>query len=545
MSATQVPVLIVGGGPAGLATALFLRRHNIACLLAERHASTSPLPRATGVHARSMELFREAGIERQVRDAGLALVATEQKGEQASISRVILRARSLSHLDEAKVMEVGEPFSRDLSPCEPVWCGQDLLEPELLTAAVAGGADIRLATEADSITVTGEGVTADLHDRETGAVTSVAAQYLVAADGVYSGIRSGLGVERSGAGVLDYMVSVQFRADLSSVIGDRRFILAFVVNEGVNGVAVCLDGKERWMVWTAVADQEDQASYDEKRCIALARAAIGRDDVPLSITGMFPWETTHLIADTFRQRRCFLVGDAAHTHPPHGGFGANAGVQDAHNLAWKLAAVLSGQAGPGLLDTYEAERRPVGQATADQALIRERQRQSAAGDPRFRDFPVVIVGYRYSSAAIQDGTAGGLSHDDALPPSLELRGAPGSRLPHVWLSRDGAQRSSLDLCAGRLTLLIPSPGTEWREAAAKADPDGLLTVAESGTDFDDPDGALAAACDLGPAGALLVRPDQFVAWRLGGPGAAAEQPAAEQLAAAVSAILCRTPAPVS
>lgn len=542
MAATHVPVLIVGGGPAGLATALFLRRHGIECLLAERHAGTSPLPRATGVHARSMELLREAGIEQQVRDAGLALVTAESRGESTSISRVILRARSLSDLAEAKVMEVGEPFSRDLSPCEPVWCGQDLLEPQILAGARATGADIRFGTEAVNVTVTEDGASADLLDRDSGTTTPVTAQYLVAADGVYSKLRSEFGIDRSGAGVLDYMVSVQFRADLSAVIGDRRFILAFVVNEKVNGVAVCLDGNEHWMVWTAVRDAEDQASYDEQRCIELAKAAIGRDDVPLKITGAFPWETTHLIADSFNhRRRAFLVGDAAHTHPPHGGFGANAGMQDAHNLAWKLAAVLNGHAGPELLDTYDVERRPVGRATADQALIRERLRQSAVSDPGFRDFPVVIVGYRYSSNALQDGRPDGLDHEQALPKGLQLDASVGSRLPHVWLERDGSKFSSIDLCASRLTLLVPAAGSEWRAAATTVDPDGVLTVAESGTEFLDPDGILATACGLGDGEALIVRPDAFVAWRLtGGTGASA----AEQLSAALNTVLCRQPVTV-
>ncbi|MFI9176342.1 FAD-dependent monooxygenase [Streptomyces lincolnensis] len=519
MSEGEVPVVIIGGGPVGLASALFLRRLGVDCVLLERRPTTSPLTRATGVHARSMELFRNAGVEQPIRDAGLALVPPDQAAEPAArrrtMPRIALRTRSLDELAEAQIVEMGEQFAHDLSPAAPVWCGQDLLEPVLLDGARRDGADIRFGHEALAVEQDPRGVTVTVADKRADTTYRMRAHYVIAADGVYSPVRERLGVGRSGHGLQQRMISMVFRADLSQVVGDRRFMLTFVGNERFRGVVVCLDGQDRWMVWTGYPPDGDvdPADFDQETCLGLVRAAIGRPDHPVELEGTFVWESTHLIADSFRTGRIFLAGDAAHTHPPHGSFGANAGVQDAHNLAWKLAARLRGQAGDGLLDTYEAERRPVGAATADQALLRERHRATAHGQPGFRDFPVVILGYRYASRAVLGAEFG---DEGPLPEKLRLTGEPGTRVPHVWLS-DGRDRvSTVDLCTDDFVLLSAGGSGVWPAAAERVSRASGVTVRAyrvgEGADLTvaaDPAGVMG---DLLVSGAVLIRPDGFVAW---------------------------------
>src|SRR5436190_8730655 len=374
----SVPVLIVGGGPVGLSAALFLARHGVHCVLVERHEGTSLVPRATGVHVRTLELFRVAGVEAGVRAVGRELVvpndptSTVSEGAGGAIPRIILRATTLADIDNAIVLESPEMQPSEISPCPPIWCGQDLYEPLLVDAARAAGADVRFGTVLASFEPDADGVTAVLEDRASGTRRTVRASYLIAADGVKSPIREQLGIGRTGEGSAGHAMSILFHADLDPVLHGRRFIICYLANREAPGVLVSLDGDSRWVLAVRFEPEKGEKPEDftPERSVAAIRAAAGKPDLDVSLQAAFPWEAAHLVADRYRSGRVFLAGDAAHVHPPAGGFGSNTGIQDAHNLAWKLAAVLGGWAGPGLLASYDLERRPVAEATSARASAR-------------------------------------------------------------------------------------------------------------------------------------------------------------------------------
>jgi putative polyketide hydroxylase len=254
--------------------------------------------------------------------------------------------------------------------------------------------------------------------------------------------------------------------------------------------------------------------------IQLVREAAGLPDVAVSLRTQIPDTDLKLLgfaigaqlAQQYRMGRTFLVGDAAHIVPPTGGLGANTGIQDAHNLAWKLAAVVRGEAGPALLETYHDERRPVGLLTMEQALARWGSRVGEASEASapLMDYAAVVFGYWYRSTAVLGVT------EDARPAYLpsELTGQPGTRAPHVWLQRDGERLSTIDLFGRHYVLLTGSDGAAWVDAARSVT-DSRVDAHRIGGDGDlaDPDGSWAGAYGVSNRGAVLIRPDGFVAWR--------------------------------
>jgi putative polyketide hydroxylase len=251
--------------------------------------------------------------------------------------------------------------------------------------------------------------------------------------------------------------------------------------------------------------------------VALIRQAVGMPELEVELLGALPWQAVVRVVEGYRQGNVFFAGDAAHVMPPWGGFGANTGIQDAHNLAWKLGAVLAGHASESLLDTYDLERRPVAQAVSAiagsmsdaQGLMRIDRGPTMLWTMR-RVFPYLTMGYGYSSPAIhlEPGRRPG-------PGFTELRGRPGTRAPHAWLTRDGAQLSSLDLFGRSYVLVAGERGQAWAEAAQSAARAlGLpLTAVVLGSGVQDPKGLWSRALGIGPSGASLVRPDGIVAWR--------------------------------
>nr|BEK69977.1 hypothetical protein KPHV_72040 [Kitasatospora purpeofusca] len=523
----RVPVLIVGGSLVGLSAALFLGRLGVRHLLVEKHADTSRHPRGRGNNVRTMELYRVAGIEAAIREAASVLAPNHG----------ILQAPSLTGEEQEWLFREIDPGGRlaRFSPSSWCLCSQNDLEPVLRHAARDLGADIRFGTELLSFEQDDEGVTALLRSRETGEERTVRAQYLVAADGPRSPARTALGIGQSGQGELFHNVSVTFRAKrLAEAVGDRHFIACYLTNPEADGALLPVDNREEWVFhapWHPEHGEPLEAFTDE-RCARHIRAAVGLPELDVEVTGRAPWHAAERVAESYSSGRVFLAGDSAHEMSPTGAFGSNTGIQDAHNLAWKLAAVLCGWAGPGLLDTYGQERRPVARVTSERASARSAEHSHPGyavvpGVGRQAGVLAVALGYRYPQGAVTGTDPGG----PVVPEAFGSTGEPGSRAPHQWLRRAGVRLSTLDLYEQTMVLLTGSAGTDWQEGARRA-ADRLAVPLEAfriGADGEDdlapePGEDFAALHGIGPDGALLVRPDGFVAWRAEGP---AEDPAGE------------------
>lgn len=515
----RVPVLIVGGSLVGLSASLFLSRLGVRHLLVEKHSSTSTHPRGRGNNVRTMELFRSAGAEQLIREA--ASVLADNHG--------ILQAPSLTGDDQEwlfKEIDPGGGLAR-FSPSGWCLCSQNDLEPVLVSHARAQGSELRFSTELLTFEQDEDGVTAVVKDRETGEHTTVRADYLVAADGPRSPVRERLGIGRTGPGDLFHNVSITFRSRrLASVVGDRRFIVCYLTNPEADGALLPVDNEEQWVFHAPWRPDRGETLEDftDERCAEHIRRAVGAPDLDVGITGKAPWHAAERVAERYGSGRVFLAGDSAHEMSPTGAFGSNTGIQDAHNLAWKLAAVIGEAAGPGLLGTYEAERLPVARATSARASARsgEHSHPGYAGSPgpggggRKGGMLTVALGYRYARGAV-------LGVDPALPvvpEGMALTGEPGTRAPHMWLRRDGRRVSALDLYEKSFVLLCDARYPDWRAAAQQVakrlsvplEAFGIGSV--PGADLVPEDGAdWAASHGTSAEGAVLVRPDGFVAWR--------------------------------
>ncbi|MFI8534928.1 FAD-dependent oxidoreductase [Streptomyces aquilus] len=522
----HVPVLIVGGSLVGLSTSLFLSRLGVRHTLVERHAGTSIHPRGRGNNVRTMELFRTAGVEPGIREAAATL--DDNHG--------ILQTPTL--VGDAgewlfKEIDAGGALAR-FSPSSWCLCSQNDLEPVLLAHAERLGGDLRYGTEMLSFDSDSSGVTAVVKSRETGEHTTIRADYLVAADGPRSPVREQLGIAQSGPGALFSNVSITFRSRrLAEVVGDRRFIVCYLTNPEADGALLPVDNRENWVFHAPWHPEQGETleEFTDERCAEHIRRAIGVADLDVQVTGKAPWNAAERVARSYRAGRVFLAGDSAHEMSPTGAFGSNTGIQDAHNLAWKLAAVLGGWAGEALLDSYDAERRPVAEATSARASARSVEHShpgfapppgmggGGGGGPQ-RGILGVVLGYRYPRGAV----LGTDPDTPVVPERFELSGEPGSRAPHLAVRHRGEQISTLDLYERSFVLLSDADHPSgWHEAAVRvaasmsvpltsyrlgSGPDAELTP-EGGADW-------AAAHGTTPEGAVLVRPDGFVAWRAAG-----------------------------
>ncbi len=513
----DVPVLIVGGGPVGLTASILLSQQGVRSLLVERHPGTAILPKARGINARTMEMYRQTGIEQVIRDAGLP---TERTG-------FIVWTESLAGREiERRVPGRMAPANRNVSPMLNCLCAQDDLEPVLRRFAEAQApAELRFNTEMTEFRQDADGVTATLTDRVAGAKTEVRAQYLIAADGAQSRVRRVVATEMIGReGVYD-SVNILFNADLHQWVQDRPAALYFVEQPDLRATFLTINAHDRWSFLIHSLKQYGYVPEDftAERCAALIRQGVGKPDLPVTILGVSAWEASAIVADRYRDGRLFLAGDAAHEMPPTGGFGLNTGVQDVQNLVWKLAAVLKGQAGATLLDTYHPERQPLGlritEASLENSLSMGRTaRQDSAKLPRseFLNEQGLIFGASYDSAAvIPDGTAPPAIADPVTQYVPSAR--PGSRAPHVWLERNGERISTIDLFGTCFVLLAGANGAAWLDAASRlaspARPELVAhTIGGSGA-LADPEDAWLTAYGVEADGAVLVRPDGYVGWR--------------------------------
>ncbi len=537
MADIEVPVFIVGGSLVGMSTALFLGHHGVRSLAVEHHRGTAIHPRAAMITQRTMEVLREVGVEQ---------IVMEKSEEQFVQDGAIMALESLAGKEIAWFIPNLNEGVRDVSPSLRLFITQSLLEPVLQHRAQELGAELRFATEMISFQEDRDGISAVIRHRDTGETKTVRAQYMVAADGSHSKVRDRLGIRMLGHGIFSKSITIYFHGDVGPLLRGRSLSVMYVVNPVLNGffriekpftsgfLAVHWLGDAKNPVTDVSKD------LTEEKCYALLRAALGDDTVPVKIDNVMHWDARADTAEHFQKGRVFLAGDSAHVMPPHGGFGGNTGIQDAHNLAWKLAYVLKGIAGPELLSTYEPERRPAAAFTVEQAFSRYVNRaapylRSENMQPLENDLNIEC-GYIYDSSAVvrEDGR-----HERGHMNPRESKGMPGTRAPHLFLQKGGKEISTLDLFGGNFVLLTGPDASGWSASASTAAkqlkvPLDVHAIGNSG--LTDPSGQFTAAYGISPTGAVLVRPDGFVAWR----AKSADGASPEAFAAVLNSVLRRT-----
>ena len=506
MDTTRVQVLVVGAGLAGAASAMFLADRGIRTLVVERHPGTSLHPKAGGQHPRTMELLRTAGVADQIYAASPSDGRLEIKIATSARGRVL------------KTIVAGDDQQAwgSLSPLTMGMATQVQVEPIMLDAAREHGALVRFDTELVSFEQDTLGVTAQLVHRPTGTTSQVRADYLIAADGHRSPIRERLGIARHGWGSLSHHAGIVFDADPER-LADIAGSLYYLQHPDFTGVFAMthVPGRHIFAVEYDPARGQSIEDFTPERCVELIRLGLDDPELAVSLRSVQAWEMAARVADTFSSGRVFLAGDAAKVTPPTGGLGGNTAIGDGFDLAWKLAAVLTDQAGPALLDSYDSERRNVAELVVAESLANyvDRMAPHLRGDavPKPVGYLEVVFGVRQQSWAVLIDDDDPALVEDPLKPS----GRPGFRAPHVPLLRDGVEVSTVDFFGRDWVLVTGAEGGVWHEAAKHvADRLGIVVrTVGLGPGLTDPEDRLVQAYGIGYGGASLVRPDGVVAWR--------------------------------
>ncbi len=580
----ETDVLIIGSGPAGGAAALALATLGVHHLVITKYRWTANTPRAHITNQRTVEIFRDLGIEADV----LA------QGTPHALMGDTVFCTSLSGDELGRVRTWGTHPAREAdyvlaSPSPNCDVPQTLLEPIIIGHAASRGSRIRFDTEYLGLTQDADGVTVAVRDRVTGAEFRIRAKYVIGADGGRSAVAADIGLPFEGQMDVAGSMNIVFHADLSKYVEHRPSVLYWILQPGadIGGIGLGLIRMVRpWNEWLIVWGYDiggPPPEIDDEMATRIVYQLVGDDTIPVTIRSTSLWGNNKMYATRYRAGRVFCAGDAVHRHPPSNGLGSNTSIQDSYNLAWKLAYVLRGSAGADLLDSYDAERAPVGRqivlranksieefgpifdalglsGTSDQELMQARiagrtantpqgvrQRQALRQALELKDYEFnahgVELGQRYRSAAVAgDGTPEPAYTRD---PELYYHPTtwPGARLPHVWLGRDGRKVSTHDLAGqGRFCLLTGIAGEAWAQAAVtvgeKLGIELPAYVIGPGREYIDVYEDWARAREVGEDGCVLVRPDAHVAWRSGG---LAADPEAE-LGRVLAAVLAR-PAP--
>ncbi|ORW99084.1 2,4-dichlorophenol 6-monooxygenase [Mycobacterium triplex] len=528
---------------------------SISAITISRHPGTAPQPRATITNQRTVETLRDLGIEHRVRAVGIPLktlgnnvIATSFTGPEIF--------RYASYGTGARMADYVAA-----SPCDGYNAGQHLVEPELLQAAVERGADVRFSHELLDVTPSPEAVLSRVRDAEGEYL--VRSQYVIGADGGRSRVAEQLGFRIEGESAIKHMLNMWVEVDLAEYAAHRPGVIYTILQPGADswvgsGAFICVRPFSDWVLMREYDPSQGEPDTSEAAVTQFTRTLIGDPSAQIRLKGTSKWQVNNVVAKEYRRGRVFLMGDAAHRHPPAGGLGSNTSIQDAYNLAWKLAYVLSGRAGEDLLDSYHEERQPVGKQIVDRAiqnlknqaaavealgLRREQspeeawvslnnlasdapgaaeQREALAAAVALQNYRSnalgVELGQRYTSrAVIDDGTP---FPEPTRDPVLHYQPTthPGAYLPHAWVEHQRKKVSTLDLAGhGRFCLIVGIGGEPWAQAADKLSAElGIeLPVYRVGyrCEYDDVLGDWAALREIDDRGALLVRPDRHIAWR--------------------------------
>jgi 2,4-dichlorophenol 6-monooxygenase len=581
MDVTEVPVLIVGGGGCGLSASVFLSDHGVGHVLVERHADTSILPKAHYLNQRTMEIFRQHGLHEQVVEPAATPAQYGRVRWQTTLTGEGELDRRVIHEMDAFGGGAMTPVYAGDGPVLPVKLPQLRLEPILRRAAQdRNPGRVWFSHELVSFTDDGGKVVADVRDLATGQVRRIVAGYVIAADGGRT-LGPQLGVRMEGVQKMVDVTTAYFSADLSRWWHEGTIITWFVnpYRPDLNSTLLEMGptwgrGCQEWGLHFVLGDTD---RGDLEQVADRIRVVLGLPPIELTVHKVSGWSVEGVLADRYRVGRVLIVGDAAHRQPPTTGLGLNGGIQDVHNLAWKLAAVTSGRADDALLDSYGAERRPVGAANVDWGLAAwfhhrgmtetavglgahvppERRRQvfatyfadSAIGEVTRARAAEIFATHRAECQAhdLELGYAyehGALVGDGSARPPRSAMGEvyrpttrPGHRLPHAWLDLDGQRLSTHDLVTGHgaFALLTGPGGQRWAKAAEQvAEKFAVpITVAVIGPDAPYTSRTWQDVREVADDGAVLVRPDNHVAWRSTGP---ADNPEGV-LAAAMATVL--------
>jgi 2,4-dichlorophenol 6-monooxygenase len=592
----DVEVLVVGGGGAGLTASMLLATYGVDHLLVSARPTTSDLPKAHVLNQRAMEVLDDVGVadaiaERSTPAANMAATAyyAGLAGPEADYGR------RLHRLECWGAGGADEHWS-SVSPWRQLNLPQIRLEPLMKERAEnLSPGRIRFGHELLDLQQDSDGVLASIRDVSSGREYAVRCRYLLGADGGRQ-VPGLIGVDYEGLGVVTDTATLHVSADFSSCATDPDVLIRWIFSPQAGALVVMVPmgpdrwgpASEEWVIHLNYPADDPRAQSDDQ-VEADVRSALGIPDLPMRIHKMTRWTVEAVLASSFRVGRVFLLGDAAHRHPPTGGLGLTSAIHDADNLCWKLAAVLRGVAAPTLLDTYQAERRPVDERNCQRSLENALNhlgivdalglspantteanmaalRRMWSGGPEDREHRSTILramrlqsmefselnveyGYEYDSAAVvPDGSGEPSPVDDVRVYQPSTR--PGAPLPHAWIEdEDGDRRALRELVApGQFLLIAGEEGGAWCDAAARLAaeedvPVDAVRIGHIDGDFYDPRCAWLRHRGIAATGAVLVRPDRFVAWRA---PSSSDDPVRD-LAAAFSQILRRpvaVPVPV-
>jgi 2,4-dichlorophenol 6-monooxygenase len=555
----ETDVLIVGSGPAGAASALSLATLGVDHMVVTKYRWTANTPRAHITNQRTVEIFRDLGIEDDIK----------RNGTPQHLMGDTVFCTSLSGDEIGRVRTWGTHPARQAdytlaSPSEHCDLPQTLLEPILIGHAAARGSRIRFDTEYLGLQQDPDGVTVDVLDRFSGHEYSIRARYVIGADGGRSKVAQDVGLPFEGQMDIAGSMNIVFHADLAGKVAHRPSVLYWILQPGsdIGGIGMGLVRMVRpwdeWLVVWGYDINDPPPELDDAEATRIVHNLIGDDTVPVTIRSTSLWGNNKMYATRYRSDRVFCMGDAVHRHPPSNGLGSNTSVQDAYNLAWKLAFVLRGAAGEGLLDSYDPERAPVGRQivlranqsieefgpifealgfsdTDDPEVMKQRMWARADDTPQARRQRVALrealelKDYEFNAHGVELGQryASGAVVADGTPEPAHVRDRelyyhpttwPGARLPHCWLGHDGHKISTHDLAGkGRFALLTGIAGQRWAQAAERvAEGLGIEIAAHvigPGREYTDLYDDWSRLREVDEDGCVLVRPDAHVAWR--------------------------------